>query len=212
MSSELPTTHEAIRELASSEDAAALTLLTEIAVGEDQFLRRTALEVIGSHPQVRLLHSIILNALSDPSGYVVRTACEIVAKREMAEAHDLVFPLLSSVSGSTRAAALRALCAIWRTADFPVVFRIYERDPDFRVRREAAWVLRKHTVSENWRTLFEAFSVDELPRHRQWACEIAETFSSVEMLPLLSQLTFDPNGHVRKAAARTIETISIHKG
>jgi hypothetical protein len=100
---------------------------------------------------------------------------------------------------------------VWRDADFFVVFQVYERDADFRVSREAAWVLRRHADSENWRRLFEAFSADELARHRQWACEIAETFSDAGMLPLLSQLTFDSNGHVRKAASHAINVMSTAK-
>ena len=71
----LPTTHEAIRELGSHEDAAALKALAEVAAVHDQFLRRTALEVIGRHPQGRELCAIILGAFADPSEYVVRTAC-----------------------------------------------------------------------------------------------------------------------------------------
>jgi hypothetical protein len=142
----------------------------------------------------------------------VRTACDIVDKWEIREAHDLVLALLTNTSGSTRQSALRALCTVWRDADFSVVFQVYERDADLRVRREAAWLLRKHAGPENWRKLFEAFSADEFARHRQWACEIAETFSDAQMLPLLSRLTFDSNGHVRKAASRAIEIMSTTKG
>jgi HEAT repeat protein len=154
------------------------------------------------------LQTVILNALVDTSDYVVRTACEIVAKLEISEAHDLMLSLLARASGSTRQTALRALCAIWCDADFPVVFHAYERDAEIRVRREAAWVLRRRAATENWRMLFDAFSVDELARHRQWACELAENFSGVEIPPLLSQLSFDSSGHVRKAASRAIEIIS----
>jgi hypothetical protein len=81
---------------------------------------------------------------------------------------------------------LRALSAIWRETDFSVVFKVYRQDSKVDVRREAAWVLREQAVSESWRTLFDAFSVDELARHRQWACEIAEAFSGTEIMPLLS--------------------------
>jgi HEAT repeat protein len=209
----LPTTHEAVRELASRQDTLVLQLLADVAAGDDQFLRRTALEVIGNHPQGRSMQAVILKALSDTSGYVVRTACDIAGKWEIREAHDLVLALLTDASGPTRQTALRALSKVWRDADFPVVFQVYERDADVRVRREAAWVLRKYAAPENWRKLFEAFLVDELARHRQWACEIAEKFSDPEMLPqLLSRLTFDSNGHVRKAASRAINITSTTEG
>jgi hypothetical protein len=58
------------------------------------------------------------------------------------------------------------------------------------------------------RTLFDAFYRDELARHRQWACDLAETFSGTEILPLLLQLSFDLDGHVRKAASRAARTLS----
>jgi len=49
---------------------------------------------------------------------------------------------------------------------------------------------------------------DELARHRQWACDLAETFSGTEILPLLLQLSLDLDGHVRKAASRAALTLS----
>ena len=46
----------------------------------------------------------------------------------------------------------------------------------------------------------KAFEKDELPRHRQWACELAERFSGPNILPVLRELSLDVDGHVRKAA------------
>jgi HEAT repeat protein len=204
---ELPTTYQAIRDLGSREDAAALELITGAAASDDQFLRRTAIEVIGNHPQVGSLHAIILRALTDPSEYVVRTACNVVAKCRIAEAHDRVSSILASRSGATRETALRALSTVWQDADFSVVFRIFQNDPEIEVRRGAASVLRAHADAKNWRTVFDAFHSDELARHRQWACEIAAALSNVEIVRLLSRLTLDSDGHVRKAASRAIETI-----
>jgi HEAT repeat protein len=209
---DLPTTHEAIRELVAREDAAALELLTDVAASGDPFLRRTAVEAIGNHPQAGSVHAVILTALTDPSEYVVRTACNVVAKCGIFEAHDRLLSHLASPSGSTRESALHALCAIWHDSDFSMVFRIYQRDDEIRVRRKAASVLRATVSSETWRRLFDVFSVDELARHRQWACELAEAFSGIEMMPLLSKLTCDPDGHVRKAASRAVETISARMG
>jgi hypothetical protein len=51
-------------------------------------------------------------------------------------------------------------------------------------------------------------SSDGLVRYRQWACEIAERFSGTEVLPVLSTLSPDIGGHVRKAtlhASRTVQ-------
>jgi len=203
-----PLIHEVIRELEAREDAGALTALVEAAAAEDQFLRRTAIEVIGRHPHGRELCAVILGALGDRSEYVVRTACEVVAHWGLNEAHERVVALLANVSRATRRAAIRTLGAIWLDADFPLIFRIYSCASEIDVRREAAWVLRRRATSAHWRTLFEAFEKDELPRHRQWACELAESFSGPDVLPALRELSLDVDGHVRKTALQAIRTLS----
>jgi HEAT repeat protein len=203
-----PMTHEGIRELASRHDAGALEALAEAAAVEDPFLRRTAIEAIGRHPQGPEIRAIILSALCDSSEYVVRTACEVIAQWKLSEAHEPVKALLADPSKATREAAIRAVGTIWVDADFPLIFRIYTDDPEIDVRREAAWVLRQRIPAAHWRTLFDAFCLDELPRHRQWACELAENFSGPETLPMLSQLSLDRDGHVRKAASQAVRTIS----
>lgn len=203
-----PISYESIRELASREDAGALNELAEAAALEDQFLRRMAVEVIGLHPQGRELRAIILKALGDSSEYVVRTACEVVMKWKLCEAHEPVVALLGDASSATRQQAIQTLDNIWIDADFPLIFRIYAKDSEPALRKEAAWVLRRHVSSAHWRTLFNAFHVDELPRHRQWACELAESFSGRDLLEALSQLSLDTDGHVRKAAAQAIGSLS----
>jgi HEAT repeat protein len=202
------TTHEAIRELGSGETAEALAVLAESAALDDQFLRRTAIEAIGHHPQGRELRNIILRAFGDPSEYVVRTACEVVARWKLNEARDHVLPLLTDISKSTRQTAIRTLDTIWTDEDFPLLFKIHSKDSEIEIRREAARVLREHVTPETWRTLFDVFVTDELPRHRQWACEIAEQFSNPDTLPALSRLSSDPDGHVRKAATRALCIVS----
>ena len=124
----LPTTHEAVRELGSREDAAALEILAGVAAVDDRFLRRTALAAIGQHPHGRELRAVILSALGDPSEYVARTACEVVEQWGLSEAHNLLLPLLANVNEATRQSAIRALGAVWLDADFPLVFRIYTKD------------------------------------------------------------------------------------
>jgi HEAT repeat protein len=203
-----PISHDVIRELASRQDAGALRALAEAATVEDQFVRRTALEVIGRHPQGRTFLNIVLSAFRDPSEYVVRTACEVAAQWELNDAHELIVALVTNATKATRKTAIRALGSVWVDADFPLIFRIYADDLEFDVRREAAWILRRRVTSTNWQTLFDAFHVDQLPRHRQWACELAENFSSSIIVPVLSQLALDADGHVRKAAAQAIRTVS----
>jgi hypothetical protein len=155
-----------------------------------------------------MLRGVILKVLSDQSSYVVRAACEVVARWQLIEAHQRVVALLADASAETLKAAIRALDAIWLDADFLPVFRIYTSAPEIAVRREAAWVLRRRAASANWRLLFEACRNDGLPRHRQWACELAVTFSDPDVVPLLLPLASDADGHVRKAALQAIRTPS----
>jgi HEAT repeat protein len=126
----------------------------------------------------------------------------------LSEAHFIVQSLLANASAATRRSAIRALGTIWVDTDFSSIFRIYVNDSEIDVRREAASVLRLRVSPANWRTLFDAFYRDELARHRQWACDLAEAFSGTEILPLLSQLSLDLDGHVRKAASRAALTLS----
>jgi HEAT repeat protein len=203
----LPTAHEAVRNLASREDAVALNALADAAAVNDQFLPRTAIEVIGRHRRGHQLSAIIVGALGDSSGYVVRTACDVVAQWKLSEAHDLVQPLLANTSAATRRSAIRALGTIWVHSDFSLIFHIYTHDSKIDVRREAASVLRLRVSPANWRALFEAFHRDELARHRQWACDLAESFSGTEILPLLFELSLDRDGHVRNAASRAVRTL-----
>ncbi|WP_247359433.1 HEAT repeat domain-containing protein [Bradyrhizobium sp. 134] len=51
------------------------------------------------------------------------------------------------------------------------------------------------------------FFRDELPRHRLWACEIANTFGDPDVLPALTPLLNDDDGHVRKSAAQAHQAI-----
>jgi len=208
---EFPTTHQAIRDLASCDEPSALASLEKAAAGEDQFLRRTAIEAIGRHPSGRELRSVVLAALTDPSEYVVRTACEVVEQWALGEARDAVVNLLTSASASTRRSAIRALHTIAVRADARTLFHVYKDDVQTEVRREAAWFLRRHVGPEDWRAVFEAFHGDELPRHRQWACELAAAFAGPDILPALTRLSSDLDGHVRTAAAGAIQQVLRHE-
>ena len=200
--------HEAIRCLVSRDDDEALNELRTLAAASDAFVRRTAIEIIGQHKRGHELRTVITAAFSDTSGYVRRAACGVVEHWKLADAHDLLLPLLREPEASTRVCALRALAGIWRDADFQAVFDLYSRDPEIGVRRAAAWTLRRSAVAGDWRRLFGAFSGDGLPRHRSWACEIAEIFGDPDVLPALASLMDDHDGHVRKFAARAHQAVS----
>ena len=104
-----PTSLEALRELGSRDDACVRKLLAEAAACGDQFVRRMAIEIIGHHSQGLALRGVVLKALGDHSDYVVRTACEAVARWELIEAHERVVALLANASAVTG----RLLFARW---------------------------------------------------------------------------------------------------
>ena len=68
-------------------------------------------------------------------------------------------------------------------------------------------MLRKRALRSNWRLLFDIWYREHPPRHRVWACELAETFGGSEILPFLAKLSEDRDGHVREAAGRAIDII-----
>lgn len=199
--------HEAIRSLVSRDDDEALNELRTLAAASDAFVRRNAIEIIGQHKRGHELRAVITAAFSDPSDYVRRAACGVVEHWKLAEAHDLLLPLLREPEASTRESALRALAKIWREADFETVFDLYRHDPEIRVRKEAAWTLRQGAVAGDWQQLFDAFRDDKFSRHRLWACELAEAFGGPDALPTLTSLIDDDDGHVRKSAARAHQAI-----
>ncbi|MEH2586984.1 HEAT repeat domain-containing protein [Bradyrhizobium sp. AZCC 1721] len=199
----LPVNHEAIRALGSRNDAEALVTLAAVAAVDDQFLRRTAVEMIGRHPRGRELGAIILSALRDPSGYVVRTACDVVEAWSLKEAHALVLPLLANDSGATRRTALRALNSIWAETDFPSVFKIFKGDLEIEVRKEAAWVLRQQATSTNWRAFSRPFAPMNLPGigsgrvNSPNASQVRNSYRSYPRFCPTSTATYEKRRHAR---------------
>jgi HEAT repeat protein len=209
---ELPATHQAVRDLASRNEPSALTALKETAAqAQDQFVRRLAIEVIGGHPRGREMSAVIFSALGDASEYVVRAACDVVGKWKLNEAHDAIATLLTNPLKFEPTERHSGLGRDWLDADVPVLFHMYKDDDETDVRWEAAWVLRHRVGPDDWRAIFDALHVDELPRHRQWASELAAAYSGRDVLPVLDRLCSDSDGHVGAAAARAIQHILHHQ-
>lgn len=202
-----PERWSAFAALARTGDVTGLQALTDFLQSRDCYVRRAALEAIGNHIQARTSAALIVPGLRDSSEFVVRTACEVAAKLGLYEAHDDLLKLLFSPLESTRQAALCALETLGQDKDFEAVLRVFASDPSKAVRKQAAWTLRSAATSWNWSRLFSLWYADEPPRHRQWACELAETFGDADVLPQLFLLSGDANGHVRKAAHLAAERI-----
>jgi len=206
-----PTAWAAFRALVETPGRKVLDLLSECARHPDPHFRRAAVEAIGLHDDGRSLPNIILRALQDSKGLVVRAACRSAARLELTEAHDAVLRLVKANEEATRFDALRALAALWDPADFSIILDRFSRDPSDRVRKQAAWVLQEHVGPKEWKTLFTVWSQDPLPRHRVWSCRLAERFGDSAILADLARLEQDADGHVRSAARRAILHINTRR-
>ena len=186
--------------LAHTPGDCALAVLRDNAASSDPHVRRFAVEAIGLHADGSRLGAVVRTLLSDRQPLVVRSACEAAGHQRLADAHDSIVRLLGADDVLTRVAAVRALCALWREADFEHALRRFTTDESDEVRKEAAWTLRAVASSANWRPLFALWRVDPLPRYRQWACELAAEFGAREVLSEVYLLTKDLDGHVRNRA------------
>ena len=185
--------------------SASLKKLIELSQSSDWRFRRSAIDAIAYHPEAEEAIETIGKALSDSAEYVVRVACEVVAKLKFVVLHDNVLHLLTSNNPNTREYAVKTLSEIWQTDDFDKVYNLFATDKIQEVRNAAAWTLRAHVTEDNWLKLFEVWWQDTLVRHRKWSCELASAFDVNQVKKELENLAFDKDGHVRKAAIKALE-------
>jgi HEAT repeat protein len=197
----------AIRALAEHPDPDALATLIELAHSRDPYLRASALEAIGCHRTGRDVAKVLVSSLDYSNGFVVRAAARAAAALGLTAAHDRILELVGAEEEATRLSALAALQSLWQPSDFEAVFARYLSDPSDRVRKQAAWTLEKNVGSDHWERVFDAWSADRIPRHRAWACSIAEKFGTKAILAKLVGLCSDPDGHVRRAAERAVKAV-----
>lgn len=185
----------------------SLRALEELAAARDWHVRRAAIEAIGSHLHGSAAKALIVEALSDPTPEIARTACAAVATLEIGSAHDVVVRLVASSDPGTRSAAIRTLDAIWHPSDLPLVWNVHLHDASPEVRKDAAWPIVAHVTADSWRGVFTQWLGDPLPRHRVWACRLASKFRAADAIPQLRCLLDDVDGHVRDAAGCSITAI-----
>jgi len=198
----------AIRSLAEKSEPEALEILISLTRSKDWRFRRSAVEAIGISSLGHKSQEIVCNLLSDPSSYVVRAAIEAAATQKFSCAHNEILKLIKATEENTRIVALRALMDLWQPSDFDLIFDRYSHDLSDRVKKQAAWTIHENLDSQNWRKVFLAWINDPIPRHRIWACEIAEKFGNRSDLTALQALINDPNGHVRRAARIVSERLA----
>jgi HEAT repeat protein len=159
------------------------------------------------HRTGRDASEVVVSMLDDSNGFVVRAAARAAVALGLAAAHDRIYELVWAKEEATRLSALEALQSLWEPSDFEAVFARYLSDPSDRVRKRAAWTLEKNIGSDHWERVFNAWSGDRIPRHRAWACSIAERFGTKAILAKLVGLCSDPDGHVRRAAERAVKAV-----
>jgi HEAT repeat protein len=191
--------------LAQHGSPASLASLRRHAASAEEHVRRAAIEAIGRHALGAELAELVCAALDDPSPLVVRTACESAAGLGLHDAHNAILRWIRAADPSTQVAALQAIARLWRAPDdFRAVLDVFVTTGNRDVRSQAAWTLYKTASADGWRELFHHWHVDRLAQHRTWACRLAGAFGPGEVARELRGMARDPNGHVRKAAARAL--------
>jgi len=194
----------ALHALTKHSSLESFNLLKSYTKSSDWRFRRTAIEVLTKHPRANQAIELFIDALSDQSEYVVRTACDSVSALKIKTAHEHIVQLLKSNNDNTRKCAVQVIAYLWTSKDFPLVYSLFTSDPNEKNRREAAWTLRKIASAKTWQTLFNAWKNETLPRHRLWACELAYKYGTIDCRNDLKILSKDIDGHVRKAAAKAL--------
>lgn len=193
--------------LAHTPSESALAALADSARSSVPHVRRAVVEAIGVHPEGGRLGALVCSLLSDSHDFVVRSACEAATRHRVTEAHDAIVRLLDATPEASCIAALQALRELSREGDFERVLQVFSSATSEAVRKEAAWTLHSSASASTWRRLFALWGEDKLPRHREWACQLAATYGTREVLTHLARLTHDIDGHVRDVAARAVREI-----
>lgn len=193
--------------LASLSTNEALELLRFYAHSPDWRYRRAAIDALPQHAQSKQASDLIFKALKDSSVYVLCAACRSAGTISLHNAHNEIMALISSPEKSIRIEAIRAISILWQPNDFPFILSIFKSDREKDVRHEAGWSLKEHASTNTWRTLFETWKNDDLPKPRVWACELARHYSASDVKDDLLILSKDLNGHVRKAADKALDKL-----
>lgn len=203
--SDTPERWAAIVALGRAPGPEALQGLAELAAARDPYCRRAAIEAIGKRSDGDHLGHVVLAQMTDRNGIVVRTAVEAASNLALPGAHPRLRELLKDPEPATRAASVRALARLWTREDFEAVVALFKHDPSAEVRKSAGWTLRATASADHADALFELWRSDPMPRHRQWACELAAMFPAPHLHDVLVELESDVDGHVRKAARRALQ-------
>lgn len=197
----------AIRALGRSPDPVALELLRSELSSSDEFRRRAALEALVESPLRPDARDDVRRLLNDPSPFVVRTAILVAPTFRDENLGAVVRTFLEHPDTPTRHAAIAALSGFWRDEDLETAIAIMTNDPDEDVRKEAAWVIRRHAPADS-AALIERWRSSPLPRERVWACDLIAQSENTEYRTTLESLARDSDGHVRAAARKYLAALA----
>lgn len=197
-----PTAWAACLALAERPEPEALELLVELTSRPEWQYRNLAIQGLGAHPLGAQAEGAVRKGLSDAVSQVARTSCDSAARLKLEAARPAIVALLDSPDEQLRFHALRAVKALWTGEEFGRVWDVLKKDKAEFVRQEAAVVLRETATKKTWRTLFNRWKREAVPRHRAWACEMLSAFGDDDDLPELQRLSRDSSKHVREAAER----------
>lgn len=189
----------------------ALDLLGTFAQDHDPHVRRTAIEVLGRFSGQPHVESLLLRALCDADGPVVRSACGIAGENRLDAARPILRELAVATDIHTRIAAVQALAKLGHHDDIDVAESLMA-GRDEAGQKEGAFACRSLVSQFSWRRLAGTWSSDRVPRHRLWAVELLGKFGAPQDVLALDGLSVDPDGHVRKAAKLAVAAIRGRAG
>jgi hypothetical protein len=196
------------RVLADDPSAECIAGLQELAASPDIERRRAAIRSLGENPSGRNASSVVIAALADQAFQVVWAAVEAAADLGLIEANESIVSLLEN-SGPLQRPAVEALAEIWLPENFGPTLKLFRKTTDDATRKRAAWTLRQCATAEEWKELFDTWSIDDVPRHRVWSCELAGQFGGQKDIETVAHLENDVDGHVRRAASEAMRQLRL---
>jgi HEAT repeat protein len=194
--------------LGERDDVSSMRLLADELASSDLHRRRAAVEALGHHGEgARELASIRL-LLSDPSPVVVRSAIQTLVRLKDDDSHGRLVGLLRDPDPATRCSAVDGIDQLWVDGDEANLIELAENDAAVQVRRRASAVLFGHANQLMWRRMVDLWRRSDLPRERVWACRLFARFGSAADRASLLPFMGDGDGHVRKAATRTLAVLA----
>lgn len=163
--------------IAYDESREALDLLVKLTRDDDATIRRAAVEAIRYHRDGASAGGRAAELALDDNKTVALAAAETASYLKLQKIHGQILILLKSNDPTIRERAVRMFEKIWIDGDFEVLLEMLKSDRSDAVRKESAMILFARVDADHWRSLFDIFVSDRVPRHRVFACELVARFA-----------------------------------